>query len=94
MKIEANTVKQYLQAIPDERKPAFNRLRDTILENIPDGFDEQLSFGMIGYVVPIQIYPSGYHVDPELPLPFCNIASQKNFIGFLPYGNLFHTKTA
>jgi hypothetical protein len=86
MKIEANTVEQYLHAIPEERKPVFNRLRDTIIENIPDGFEEQLSYGMIGYVVPVQIYPSGYYVDPELPLPFCNIASQKNFIGFYHMG--------
>jgi len=35
---------------------------------------------MIGYVVPHKIYPKGYHVSPEKPLPFMNIASQKNHI--------------
>jgi hypothetical protein len=39
-----------------------------------------MSYGMIGYVVPHAIYPSGYHCTPKLPLPFINLASQKNFI--------------
>jgi hypothetical protein len=41
---------------------------------------------MIGFVVPHEIYPNGYHCDPKLPLPFANIASQKNFIGFYHMG--------
>ena len=41
---------------------------------------------MIGYVVPHSIYPKGYHCDPKLPLPFMNIASQKNFIAFYHMG--------
>lgn len=45
-----------------------------------------MSYGMIGYVVPHSIYPSGYHCSPDLPLPFINVASQKNFIAFYPMG--------
>lgn len=86
MKIEANTVGEYLQAIPEERKDSFNKLRDIIVKNIPQGFEECLSYGMIGYVVPHSTYPSGYHVNPSLPLPFVNIASQKNFIAFYHSG--------
>ncbi|HYK76935.1 MAG TPA: DUF1801 domain-containing protein [Daejeonella sp.] len=56
------------------------KLRETILKNIPTGFEEVMSYGMIGYVVPHHIYPAGYHCTPQLPLPFVNIASQKNFI--------------
>lgn len=82
MKIEANSPEQYLEQIPDDRKPAMNRLRETILTNIPEGFKEEMSYGMIGYVVPPSLYPAGYHCDPKLPLPFINIASQKNFIAF------------
>ena len=41
---------------------------------------------MIGYVVPHSIYPKGYHCDPKLPLPFINIASQKNFIALYHMG--------
>jgi len=80
MQIAANSPNEYLELIPDDRKPAMNRLRQTILANLPKGFEETMSYGMIGYVVPHSVYPSGYHCDPKLPLPFMAIASQKNFI--------------
>ena len=86
MHINAKSVKDYLQKVPKERIEYFNRLRKTILANLPKGFNEQLNYGMIGYVVPHGIYPDGYHCDPKLPLPFANIASQKHFIGFYHMG--------
>jgi hypothetical protein len=57
-------------------------MRNVILSNLPEGFQEEMNYGMIWYVVPHSIYPSGYHCTPELPLPFINIASQKNHIAF------------
>ncbi len=45
-----------------------------------------MNYGMIGYVVPHKIFPVGYHVNPKMPLPFVNIASQKNFIAFYHMG--------
>jgi hypothetical protein len=48
------------------------------LNAIPKGFEEQISYGMLGYVVPHSIYPNGYHCTPKLPLPFISIGSQKN----------------
>ena len=83
---QANSPSDYILAIPEERRDAFTRLRETIQENIPDGFQEGMSYGMIGYVVPHSIYPSGYHCDPKLPLPFASIASQKNFIALYHMG--------
>lgn len=83
---QANSPAEYIQAIPAERREAFTRLRETIQENIPDGFQEGMSYGMIGYVVPHSIYPPGYHCDPKLPLPFVSIASQKNFIALYHMG--------
>lgn len=62
------------------------RLRDTLAENLPKGFSETMSYGMIGFVVPHSKYPAGYHCDPKLPLPFVNIASQKNFIALYHMG--------
>lgn len=82
----AKTPEEYLESIPDERKPAMNQLRQTILDNLPDGFHEQITYGMIGYVVPHSIYPNGYHCDPKLPLGFVSIASQKNFIAIYHMG--------
>jgi hypothetical protein len=80
MQIFAETPEDYIARLPEDRKEAITKLRKAILENLPQGFIETISYGMIGYVVPHAIYPKGYHVDPKLPLPFLNIASQKNFI--------------
>jgi hypothetical protein len=80
------TVSDYLKNLPEERKVAFGQLRQVILSNLPDGFEECMNYGMIGYVVPHSIYPNGYHCDKKLPLPFMNLASQKNFIAFYHMG--------
>ena len=82
----ANNVEDYLIEIPAERKTAFLKLRETILNNIPDGFIEEMNYGMIGYIVPHSTYPNGYHCNPKLPLPFINLASQKNFIALYHMG--------
>ncbi|AWB67132.1 hypothetical protein C2869_12115 [Saccharobesus litoralis] len=86
MKIAATTVEEYIAQVPPERQAAFQQLRQVILSNIPHGFVEQINYGMLGYVVPHTLYPAGYHCDPKLPLPFTNIANQKNFIGFYHMG--------
>lgn len=80
MQIPAKNPDEYVSKVPEERIPYFKKLRQTILDNIPKGFEEQMNYGMIGFVVPKSIYPAGYHCDTSLPLPFVNIASQKNFI--------------
>lgn len=86
MKIDANSPEEYISKIPEDRIPHFKKLRQTILDNIPGGFQETMSYGMIGYVVPKSTYPAGYHCTPESPLPFANIASQKNFIALYHAG--------
>ncbi len=64
------SVEDLIAAIADERKSAVEKLRQTILQNLPEGFEETVSYGMISYVVPHSIYPKGYHCDPKIPLPF------------------------
>jgi uncharacterized protein YdhG (YjbR/CyaY superfamily) len=86
MKFEVQTIQDYLSTIPEDRKLAFQKLRETIINNLPKGFEEQISYGTIGYVVPHTIYPDGYHCNTKLPLPFINIASQKNFIALYHLG--------
>jgi len=82
----ALTPDEYASQVKAEHQPAFDLLRKTIKESLPAGFEECMNYGMIGFVVPHSLYPSGYHVKPELPLPFINIASQKNFIGLYHMG--------
>lgn len=86
MNYKASTPDEYIAVIPEERRAPIEKLRNVINQNLPDGFEECISYGMIGWVVPHSKYPAGYHCDPKLPLPFLSIASQKNFIGFYHMG--------
>ncbi|PCE63240.1 DUF1801 domain-containing protein [Sediminicola luteus] len=86
MTIDAKTVAEYLEKVPKDKREAVTRLRNTVLQNLPKGFEECISYKMIGYVVPHTTYPAGYHCDPKLPLPFINIAAQKNFVALYHSG--------
>ena len=80
MQSKATTVDAYLAELPEDRQKAIAELRKVIKKNLPKGFQECMNYGMIGYVVPHSKYPAGYHCDPKMPLPFMNVASQKNTI--------------
>ncbi len=84
MQSAAKTPDQYFQELPEERKEAMLKLRQIIKKNLPEGFEEMMGYGMLGYAVPHSIYPKGYHCDPKQPLPFFGMASQKNSI------NIYH----
>ncbi len=84
MRTPGDTVEEILANVPEERKETFAKLHQTIVDNLPEGFEAAISYGGLGYVVPYSIYPNGYHCKPEEPLPFAGIASQKNSI------NLYH----
>ncbi len=86
MKIEAANIEEYYASVPEERKPALNKLRAIFKKHLPKGFEECLYYGMPGFVVPLKTYPKGYHVSPGTPLGFVNIASQKNFIALYHMG--------
>jgi hypothetical protein len=86
MQTSDQEINSYIDNLSEERQIAINELRHVIIDNLPEGFREVYSYKMIGYVVPHNIYPSGYHCDPKLPLPFINIASQKNFIAIYHMG--------
>jgi uncharacterized protein YdhG (YjbR/CyaY superfamily) len=86
MKIKAKDIEEYIQNIPEERKEIFAKLMDVIRNNIPEGFSEELGYGMPAWVVPHSLYPKGYHCSPEVPLPFVSVASQKNFIALYHMG--------
>lgn len=86
MQSTAPSPDQYLSELPDDRKLVISKLRDVIIKNLPSGFLEMMNYGMLGYVVPHSIYPDGYHCDPKLPLPFINLASQKNFVAVYHMG--------
>lgn len=78
MQSNALTVQQYLASMPADRRETIEAIRAVILKNLPQGYQEGMQYGMIGYFVPHTVYPAGYHCDPKQPLPFVGLASQKN----------------
>lgn len=86
MKNNVKSVKDYLASLPNNRKKIIQKLRTIIRQNLPKGFEETISYGMIGYVVPLSLYPKGYHCNPKEPLPFINLANQKNHIALYHMG--------
>ncbi len=86
----AKTVEEYLEGLPEGRRQEVARLREAILEVLPEGYIECVQYGHIGYAVPHSIYPPGYHCDPKEPLNFIGLGSQKSHIGlylFCIYGD-------
>jgi hypothetical protein len=78
MQSKATTVKQYLDELPEDRRACIGAVRKMMLKSLDKDYEEGMQYGMIGYYVPHRVYPAGYHCDPEQPLPFAMLASQKN----------------
>ncbi len=71
---------------PDRWNLAKGRgVRDTINANVPDGYEEGMQWGMIGWYVPHSRYPAGYHTDPKQP-PLASLASQKQYLSLYLLG--------
>lgn len=81
-----SSVQEYMDALPEERRVALQKMREILRKNLPEGFEECMQYGMVSYVVPHSIYPDGYHCKPEEALPFISIASQKNHIALYHMG--------
>lgn len=80
MQSKATSVKEYLAGLPDDRGKIISSVRAVIRKNLPKGYEEGMQYSMIGYYVPHRVYPAGYHCNPEQPLPFAALASQKNYV--------------
>ncbi|MBN2745542.1 MAG: DUF1801 domain-containing protein [Bacteroidales bacterium] len=85
-KANYKTIEDYLNDLEINRREHVEAIRNTILQNLPAGFEEGIQYGMIGYFVPHSIYPAGYHVNPKEPLPFLGLAAQKNSINLYHFG--------
>jgi len=84
MTYEAKNVEDYIQQIPRERQEVFRKLLEIINDALPEGFQQVMQYKMPSWVVPLTLYPSGYHCEPGTPLPFISIASQKQSL------NIYH----
>lgn len=80
MQSKAATVAEYLASLPEDRRAALQAVREVILQNLGEGYEEGMQYGAIGYYVPHSVYPAGYHCDPKQPLSFVGLGSQKNYM--------------
>lgn len=85
MTYDVKTVKEYIEAIPEERQIIINKFREIFNSYLPNGFKEIIQYNMITYVVPLELYPKGY-LKNNVPLPFISLASQKNHISVYHMG--------
>ena len=80
MKSKAKTVKEYLEELPEDRRKAIEAVRRVIKKNLPKGYIENMAWGMIGYAVPLKLYPAGYGGKKDVPLPYAALGNQKNYM--------------
>ncbi len=73
-----SSVAQYLASLPADRRAAISAVRKGINEHLPSGYEEGIQFGMIGWYVPLSMYPAGYGENRKVPLSFLGLASQKS----------------
>ncbi len=79
-------LKDYLSELPEDRREPIQRLYRCLQENLPKGFESRINGKFLSFDVPLDRYPSGYHVTPDTPLPFISIASQKHFVALYHMG--------
>jgi hypothetical protein len=72
----AETVEQYLQELPEDRRAVVSAVRDVVVRNLPAGYREMMSFGMIVWGIPLEEYPDTYNGQP---LGYAALAAQKNY---------------
>lgn len=80
------TVDEYLAALPPDRVELVTTVRDVVNANLPEGYQEAMQYGMIGWSVPHERYPAGYHTDPSQPVPLAALASQKQYVSLYLMG--------
>ena len=86
MKSEVSSVAAYIDSLPETQREETRMIRECIVTNLPDGFEEGMAYGMITYSVPLSTYPKGYHANPGKPLPFLSLAAQKNYVALYHLG--------
>jgi hypothetical protein len=86
MNYQANNPQEYIDQLPEDRKEVVSKIMEILRENISDGFEEGMLYKMPAFFVPHSVYPDGYHCNPKDPLPFINVASQKNFVALYHMG--------
>lgn len=83
----AKTVSAYLRELPADRRAAISKLRKVIRDNLPEGYEEAMQYGMVSYIIPLSRYPDTYN---KQALAMASLASQKQYMS-LYLMNLYDT---
>lgn len=86
MKIVAETIEEYISKVEEPRRETFRTLYESVTKTIDSDFIPIMQYGFPSFVVPLDLYPEGYHCTPNTPLPFVSIAAQKNFLALYHMG--------
>ncbi|MFO0581953.1 MAG: DUF1801 domain-containing protein [Anaeromyxobacter sp.] len=78
MQSKATTVMQYLAELPADRRATVEAVRAFLRATVDRDVEEGMQYGMIGFYVPLRVFPAGYHASPGTPLPYINLAAQKH----------------
>jgi hypothetical protein len=73
-KSAAATVEEYLGGLPAERRAVVAAALDLVRRHLPAGYEEAMSYGMIGWQVPLAVHPT---TDNKQPLLYAALAAQK-----------------
>jgi hypothetical protein len=82
----ATSVEAYLAELTEDRRTLVGAIRDVVNAHLPEGYAEGMQYGMIGWFVPHERYPKGYHTDKRQPLPLAGLASQKQYVSLYLMG--------
>ena len=77
VKSDAGTVQDYLDELPEDRRESMQAVRRVVLDNLPDGYEEMMLYGMIGWAIPLEVYPETYNGHP---LAYASLGNQKNYM--------------
>lgn len=83
MRIDAETPDAYLAALAQDRREVVATVRDVVLENLPEGYEEAVRWGMLSYEIPLERYPETYNGQP---LSYAALASQKRHVSLYLMG--------
>lgn len=88
---KATTVKGYLESLTPEQQRIISAVRDVVLKNLPDGYQEAMNWGMISYELPLERFPHTYNGQP---FAYAALAAQKNYFALYLLGAYADPKQA
>ena len=70
------TVSQYLRSLDPERRRILSAVRKVVNDNLPEGYAEGITYGVIAWHIPLATFPGTYNGQP---LCCAALAANKNY---------------